>query len=120
MSELFCFIQAFPPANAIFVGIGVFLSVRVVFLSPVQPILILPQAANDAIAIQDKPIDILNRIERFFHRLEIYTGITPSAAMKDMTVEIMVEVLTILTILTREVKPGRFSELVSCIFALPD
>jgi hypothetical protein len=70
---------------------------------------------------RDKLIDILNRIERFFHRLEIYyTGITPTAAMTDMVVEIMVEVLTILGIATKEVNRGRFSELMSCIFTLPD
>jgi len=34
--------------------------------------------------------------------------------MTDMIVEIMVEVLTILAIATKEVKRGRFSELISC------
>ena len=76
--------------------------------------------AKDASASRDKLIDILNRIERFFHRLEIYIGITPTTAMTDMIVEIMVEVLTILGIATKEVKRGRFSELMSCIFTLPD
>jgi len=53
--------------------------------------------AKDAGASQDKLIDIFNRIERFSHRLETYTGITPTTtAMKGMIVEIMVEVLTIL------------------------
>ena len=75
--------------------------------------------AKDASASRDKLIDILNRIERFFHRLEIYTGITPTTAMTDIIVEIMVEVLTILGIATKEVKRGRFSELMSCIFTLP-
>jgi len=49
---------------------------------------------------RDKLVDILYRIERFFHRLEIYAGITPTAAMMDMIVKIMVEVLTILGIAT--------------------
>ncbi|KAF8492433.1 hypothetical protein F5888DRAFT_1909208 [Russula emetica] len=71
---------AFPPANAIFAVIRVLLLV-----------------AKDAGASQDKLIDIFNRIERFSHRLETYTGITPTTtAMKGMIVEIMVEVLTIL------------------------
>jgi hypothetical protein len=85
----------------------------------VQPILTPPQAAKDASASRDKLIDILNRIERFFHRLEIYTGITLTMAMMDMIVEIMVEVLTTLAIATKEVKCGRLSELMSCIFILP-
>ncbi len=71
-------------------------------------------------ASRDKLIDIFNRIERFFHRLEIYTSITPTTAMTDIIVEIMVEVLTILAITTKEVKRGRFSELKWCIFMLPD
>ena len=69
---------------------------------------------------RDKLADILNRIEHFFHRLEIYTGIAPTTAMTDMIVEIMVEVLSILATVTKEVKRGRFSELMSSIFGFPD
>ena len=79
-----------------------------------------PQAAKDTSTGQEKIIDIFNRIEHFFRRLEIYTFLTPTAAMTDMIVEIMVEVLTILAIVTTEVKRGRFSELMSCILTLPD
>ena len=79
-----------------------------------------PQAANDASASRDKLINILNRIERFFRRLEIYTGITLTTAMTDIIVEIMVEVLTTLAITTKEMKHGQFSELMSCRFTLPD
>jgi hypothetical protein len=75
---------------------------------------------KDASASRDKLIDMFNRIERFFHRLEIYTSITPTTAMTNMIVDIMVEVLTILGIATKEVKRGRFSELNSCIFTVPD
>ena len=71
-------------------------------------------------ASREKLVDILNRIERFFRRLEIYTGITPTTAMTDMIVEIMVEVLAILAIATKEVKRGRFSESMSFISTLPD
>ena len=72
----------------------------------------ISQAANDASASRDKLIEVFNRIERFFRRLEIYTGITPTMAMTDIIIEIMVEVLTILAIATKEVKRGRFSELI--------
>jgi hypothetical protein len=40
--------------------------------------------------------------------------------MKDMIVEIMVEVLTILAITTKEVKRGPLSELISRVIALID
>jgi hypothetical protein len=38
--------------------------------------------------------------------------------MTDMIVEIMVEVLAILAVATKEMKRGRFSELIYCIFTL--
>ncbi len=76
--------------------------------------------AKDASASRNKLIDIFNRIECFFHRLEIYISITPTTAMTNVIVEIMVEVLTILRIVTKEVKRGRFSELKWCIFTVPD
>jgi hypothetical protein len=78
------------------------------------------QAAKDVSASRDKLIELFNRIEHFFRRLEIYTGITPTTAMMDIIIKIMVEVLTILAIVTKEVKRGRFSELLSRIFAIFD
>ncbi|KAF8463792.1 hypothetical protein DFH94DRAFT_686684 [Russula ochroleuca] len=87
---------AFPPANVVFAGIGV--------------LLLGLQAAKDTGARQDKLIEIFNRIDRFFHRLEIYIGVTPTMAMTDIVIEIMVEVLTILGIATKEVKRGRLKK----------
>ena len=55
-------------------------------------------------------VDIFERIENFFKRLESYTEVAPTAAMADVTVKIMVEVLSILAIATKEVKQGRSSE----------
>ena len=78
------------------------------------------QTAKDASSIRDKLIEIFNRIERFFHRLEIYIDITPTAAMRDIIVEIMVEVVTILGIATKEVKRGRMSELLLHGFTILD
>jgi len=113
ISALIIYFQAFPPATIIFTGIGVLLSVGVLHPSLVRPFDIEgPQAAKDASASRDKLIEMFNRIERFFHRLEIYTNISPTMAMSNMIVEIMVEVLTILGIATKEMKRGRLSELV--------
>jgi hypothetical protein len=102
--------QAFPPANVIFTGISVLLLVRVFRRSLARLIDTLTQAAKDARASRDKLIDLFNSIERFFQRLEIYTGITPTTTMTAMIVDIMVEVLAILAIATKEVKRGRLSE----------
>ena len=71
------------------------------------------QTAKDASSTWGKLIEIFNRIERFFHRLEIYIGVTPTTAMREIITEIVVEVLSILAIATKEVKRGRFSELLS-------
>ena len=55
-------------------------------------------------------IDILVRIEGFFKRLESYTEVRPTAAMSDVIVKIIIEVLSILAIATKDIKQGRSSE----------
>ena len=78
------------------------------------------QAAKDANASHDKLIELFNRIEHFFRRLEIYIGVTPTTAMTDLVIEIMAEVVTILAIATKEVKRGRLSESISRRFTIFD
>jgi len=51
-------------------------------------------------------------MEFFFRRLETYTVVPLTAGMTDIVVKIMLEVLTILAIATKEMKRGRMSELV--------
>ncbi|KAN0105778.1 hypothetical protein V8E52_010688 [Russula decolorans] len=76
----------FPPANVIFAGIGVLLS-----------------TAKDVRASQDTLPNILERIDMFFRRLEIYTE-ARLTEMMDIIVRIMVEVIRILGIATKEIK----------------
>ena len=66
---------------------------------------------KDVNAAQEAMIDIFERIENFFKRLETYTEVRPSEAMTDIIVKIMVEVLNILGTATKEIKHGRTSEL---------
>ncbi|KAI9443865.1 hypothetical protein H4582DRAFT_2125881 [Lactarius indigo] len=80
----------FSPAKVIFAGAGVLLL-----------------AAKEVEASQDVLIDIFERIEYFFRRLEIYTKVPPTPAMTDMMVKIMVEVLDILGTATKEMKQSR-------------
>jgi ankyrin repeat protein len=61
----------------------------------------------DVEASQDVLIDVFERIENFFRRLEIYTDVPPTPAMTDMMVKIMVEVLDILGTTTKEMKESR-------------
>ena len=57
-------------------------------------------------------IDIFVRIEGFFKRLDSYTEVQPTVAMTDVIVKMMVEILSILAIATKEIKEGRSSKLI--------
>ena len=56
-------------------------------------------------------IDLFERIETFFRRLEVYIEVPPTAGLMDIMVNAMVEVLSILAIATQEVKQSKISEL---------
>jgi len=45
----------------------------------------------------------------FLKRLEIYTTIPPTPLMTDIVVTIMVELLSVLALATKQIKEGRFS-----------
>jgi len=64
----------------------------------------------DVRASQDTLIDVFERIEMFFRRLDVYTGVPPTNEMMDLIVQIMAEVLSILGIATKEIKQGRMSK----------
>jgi len=55
-------------------------------------------------------IDVFERIETFFRRLEVHTKVPPTPAMKDMMIKITAEVLDILGTATKEMKQSRASE----------
>ncbi|KAH9069602.1 hypothetical protein EDB83DRAFT_2518347 [Lactarius deliciosus] len=64
-------------------------------------------AAKDVAASQDILVDIFGRIESFFVRLEIYTGVPLTPAMTEKMVHITVEILDILATATKEMKQSR-------------
>ena len=72
------------------------------------------QAVKDVSTSYDALIDLLESIGNFLNRLDIYTKIPLTAAMTDIVVKIMVEVLTTLALATRQVKQGRLSECCPC------
>jgi hypothetical protein len=104
--------QIFSPANVIFAGVGVLLSVRILLVSlPVGHFnAYIYQAAKDARGNQDILIDIFERIEMSFRRLEIYTALPSTMEMMDTIIQVMVEVLSILGIATKEIRQGRMSK----------
>ena len=68
------------------------------------------QAAKDVEASEEALGVIFERIEHFFKRLETYTEVPQTGAMTDTIVKIMVEVLNIFAIVTKDMKQGRASE----------
>ena len=55
-------------------------------------------------------MDLFERIEMFFRRLEVYTNVPPTTEMMDTIILIMVEVLSVLGVATKEIRRGRMSE----------
>jgi len=47
-----------------------------------------------------------------FRRLETYTKFPPTKEMTDIIIKVMVEVLLILALVTKEIKTGNLSELI--------
>ncbi|KAI0266901.1 hypothetical protein BGY98DRAFT_1028704, partial [Russula aff. rugulosa BPL654] len=76
----------FSPAKVIFIGFGVLLSTA------------------------KGSFEMFERIEAFFRRLDTYTEATPDQGMMDTISAIMVEVVNILAITTKEIKHGRMSK----------
>ena len=103
--------QVFSPAKVVFAGVGILLLVCILLNKTLWAIVTLPsQAAKDARASQDVLMDIFERIELFFRRLDIYTQVPPMPEMMDMVIRIMAEVLSILGIAMKEIKQGRMSK----------
>ncbi|KAI0292988.1 hypothetical protein B0F90DRAFT_1670986 [Multifurca ochricompacta] len=83
----------FPPAKAIFAGIGVLLA-----------------AIKDVSASYDALVDLFESTELFLRRLDIYTKIPSTPAMNEIIVKILVEVLSTLALATQQVKEGRLKK----------
>ena len=77
------------------------------------------QAAKDVHISQEALVNLFESIETFFKRLEIYAEVPPTTAMTGVIIKIMVEVLAILGIATKEIKQGRASEFILVIYIVP-
>jgi len=60
----------------------------------------------------DALIDLLDSIERFLYRIDIYTQIPPTPVMDETIVKIMAELLSTIGAATEELKQGRSSEFI--------
>jgi uncharacterized FlaG/YvyC family protein len=70
------------------------------------------QAVKDVSASYDALVDLLESIERFMNRLDIYTRIPLTENMTEMIVKIMAELISTLALVTKQVKQKRPSEYV--------
>jgi hypothetical protein len=95
----------------IFTGISSLLSVRsssILLLRCVEAQ--IPQAVLAVSATsQSEVIDLFEHIENFFIRLGTYVELPPTVEMTDIIVKVMVDVLLILALVTREIKQGKIS-----------
>ena len=102
--------QVFSPAKVVFAGVGVPLSVYILFNKILCNCNVcISQAAKNARASQDILVDVFERIEMFFRRLEVYTEVPPTPEMMNIIVRIMAEVLSIFGIAMKVIKQGRMS-----------
>jgi hypothetical protein len=95
----------------VFTGLRILLAVRIAF-SFSYPDYCDFQASQAVIAVRESQgvlIELFERIENFFKRLETYVEVPPATGMTDTIVKIMVQVLSVLAIATREIKQSKTS-----------
>jgi len=68
------------------------------------------QSAKGIISNCDALVDLLESIEHFLNRLNVYTRIPPTPAMDEIVVKVLVEIVSILALATEELKRRRSSE----------
>ena len=68
------------------------------------------QAFKGSIDSYDALAELLESMEHFLARIDNYTKVTPTIAMSEMVVKILVELLSTLALATKQIKVGRPSE----------
>ena len=115
--------MTFKPAKAMFVGVDVLITVcifdilhlRTVFHDLCNP----GQAADGVSSSYDALVELFECIANFLKRLRIYTDIPMTHSMKDISVKIMAELLSVFALATKQIKQGRFSKWIVIIFNTP-
>jgi hypothetical protein len=68
------------------------------------------QAASGVSSSYDALVDLFECVGNFLKRLRIYTDLPMTPLMMEMSVKIMVELLSVLALATKQIKQGRFSK----------
>ena len=82
----------------------------VIFVTIYLPNLWKHQAATGVSSSYDSLVDLFECLGNFLKRLEIYTAVPVTPLMTDIIVKIMVELLSVLALATKQIKQGRLSE----------
>jgi len=106
------YLQTFPPAKAIQACLAILLDVcpiiKFIYRWPGDVRVI--QSAKGIISDCDALVNLLESIEHFLNRLDIYTRIPATPAMDGMVDKILVELISTLARVTEELKQRRSSE----------
>jgi hypothetical protein len=94
----------------LFVGIDILLAVRPLNTIPFPCDEWVFQAANGVTSSYDALIELFESLGSFLKRFEIYTMVPPTPIMIDIIVKIMIELLLVHGLATKQVKEGRFSK----------
>jgi hypothetical protein len=65
------------------------------------------QAVRDVGTSYDAIVDLLETIEHLINQLDIYTRVPPTGAMAEMLVKIIVELISTLALVTKQIKHMR-------------
>jgi len=76
------------------------------------------QAASGVNSSYDALLELFECLGSFLKRLEIYTNIPPTPIMTDIIVKILLELLSVLALATKQIKQGRFSKFVTTVHKL--
>ena len=68
------------------------------------------QAVKGVSASYEALADLLESIEHFLKRLDIYSKVSPTTAMTEIIVKILAELLSTLALATKQIQQGRISE----------
>jgi len=68
------------------------------------------QAASGVSSSYDALLDLFEYLGNFVKRLEIYANIPPTPLMTDIVIKIMVKLLEVLALATKQIKQGRFGK----------
>jgi hypothetical protein len=100
--------------KAIYTGLGILLSVCAFLLSPSAHLRDIQtcQAVKGVLDDYDTLADLLESVEHFLNRLDIYTKIPPTVtvSMTEIIIKILVELLSVLALVTKQLQQGKLSE----------